>query len=103
MIATYVQDIVFDPVGKVQRLEISQASDGDYWSPVPKFDFGVMNMQFRVISLPPFRAVSSGVDKNFDFSENGVLGRFDTYFSKLQSKPQDSFTNGAYHHAAGSD
>ncbi|WP_334071343.1 hypothetical protein [Paenibacillus sp. A14] len=48
-------------------------------------------MKFRVISIPPFKAVSSGVDKHFDFSENGVLGKFDAYFSKLKPGPQDSF------------
>lgn len=48
-------------------------------------------MQFRVISIPPFKAVSSGVDKNFDFSENGVLGKFDAFFSKITTSPQDSF------------
>jgi hypothetical protein len=48
-------------------------------------------MQFRVISIPPFKAVSSGVDKHFDFSENGVLGKFDAFFSKLKPNSQDSF------------
>lgn len=48
-------------------------------------------MPFRVISIPPFKAVSSGLDKNFDFSENGVLGKFDAYFSKVNPRPSDSF------------
>lgn len=48
-------------------------------------------MQFRIISIPPFKAVSSGVDKNADFSENGVLGKFDAYFSKLEPGPGDRF------------
>ncbi len=48
-------------------------------------------MPFRVIAIPPFKAASSDVDKNFDFSENGVLGKFSAYFSKFQPRPQDSF------------
>ncbi|MGP0586199.1 GyrI-like domain-containing protein [Paenibacillus timonensis] len=48
-------------------------------------------MHFRIISIPPFKAVSSGVDKNADFSENGVLGKFDAYFSKLKPGPRDGF------------
>lgn len=48
-------------------------------------------MNFRIISLPPFKAVTSGVDKTCDFSENGVLGKFNTYFSELSTKSQDSF------------
>jgi hypothetical protein len=51
-----------------------------------------MDMKFRVIFIPPFKAVSSGVDKDFDFSENGVLGRFNEFFSKLKPKSEDSFT-----------
>lgn len=49
-------------------------------------------MTYRIISIPPFRAVLSGVDSSFDFSENGVLGRFNNYFSKLKPRPQDSFS-----------
>lgn len=49
-------------------------------------------MNFRIISLPPFKVVTSGVDTAYDFSENGILGKFNTYFSKLSAKPQDSFT-----------
>lgn len=48
-------------------------------------------MSFRIISIPPFKAVSSGVDPNSDFSENGVLGKFDAYFSKLEPGPRDCF------------
>lgn len=40
-------------------------------------------MEFRIISLPPFKAASSGVDKNFDFSSKGVLGKFNIYFSAM--------------------
>ncbi|MBU5671458.1 hypothetical protein [Paenibacillus brevis] len=49
-------------------------------------------MKFRVISIPPFKAASSGVDPHNDFSENGVLGKFDAYFSKLRPRPSDNFT-----------
>lgn len=49
-------------------------------------------MNYRIISIPAFRAVLSGVDSNFDFSENGVLGKFNNYFSKLKPRPQDSFS-----------
>ena len=49
-------------------------------------------MNFRVISLPPFKAVSSGLDRNFDFSENGVLGKFNAYFSKIKPQPADRFS-----------
>lgn len=48
-------------------------------------------MEFRIISLPPFRAASSGVDENFDFSDNGILGKFDNYFSKIMPSPRDNF------------
>lgn len=48
-------------------------------------------MNFRIVSLPPFRAVSSGPDLNADFSEDGVLGRFDTYISAVHPSPRDSF------------
>lgn len=51
-----------------------------------------MTMTYRIISIPPFRAVLSGVDSSFDFSENGVLGKFNNYFSKLKPRPQDSFS-----------
>lgn len=48
-------------------------------------------MKFRIISLPAFKAASSGVDKNFDFSPSGVLGKFDTYFSAIKLSDRDSF------------
>nr|WP_314463043.1 hypothetical protein [uncultured Clostridium sp.] len=48
-------------------------------------------MEFRIISLPPFKAASSGADKNFDFSSKGVLGKFDKYFSAIQLSDRDSF------------
>ena len=48
-------------------------------------------MEFRVISLPAFKASSSGVDKNFDFSSEGILGKFDNYFSSIVLSVRDSF------------
>lgn len=48
-------------------------------------------MEFRIISLPPFTAVTSGVDPEFDFSSEGILGRFDNWFSTIHPKPRDSF------------
>jgi len=48
-------------------------------------------MEFRIISLPPFKAASSGVDKNFDFSEDGILGKFDRYFSAITPSASDNF------------
>lgn len=48
-------------------------------------------MEFRIISLPPFKAASSGVDKNFDFSEDGILGKFDRYFSAITPSARDNF------------
>jgi hypothetical protein len=48
-------------------------------------------MEFRITSLPPFRASSSGVDKNFDFSSTGVLGKFDLYFSAIKPSDRDCF------------
>ena len=48
-------------------------------------------MEFRIISLPPFRAASSGVDKAFDFSPEGILGKFNEYFSAITPSPRDSF------------
>jgi hypothetical protein len=52
---------------------------------------GGEQMQFRIISIPPFQAVSSGVDPNQDFSESGGLGKFNAYFSKLNPGPRDGF------------
>lgn len=48
-------------------------------------------MEFRIIEFPPFKAASSGLDSNIDFSGQGVLGKFDAYFSQLVSDPRDSF------------
>ncbi len=48
-------------------------------------------MDFRVISLPPFTAVTSGPDPACDFSPTGVLGRFNDYFSAIAPSPRDSF------------
>ena len=48
-------------------------------------------MEFRIISLPDFKAASSGVDKNFDFSPAGALGKFDAYFSAIKPCNRDSF------------
>jgi hypothetical protein len=48
-------------------------------------------MEFRIISLPPFKAASSGADKEFNFSPNGILGKFDKYFSAIKPSERDSF------------
>lgn len=48
-------------------------------------------MEFRIIELPSFKAASSGPDPEFDFSEQGILGRFDAYFSRLSPSPRDTF------------
>lgn len=48
-------------------------------------------MEFRMIYLPPFTAVTSGTDKNFDFSSNGILGKFSDYFSAIRPLAKDSF------------
>lgn len=48
-------------------------------------------MDFRIIYLPPFTAVTSGVDPCFDFSPNGILGKFNAYFSEIKPLPQDNF------------
>lgn len=48
-------------------------------------------MEFCIIELPPFTAASSGADPNFDFSENGILGKFDAYFSAITPAPGDRF------------
>jgi len=47
--------------------------------------------KFRIISLPPFKAASSGADQNFDFSPNGILGKFDAYFSAIKPSNRDNF------------
>jgi hypothetical protein len=48
-------------------------------------------MDFRIVSLPPFRAASSGPDPAGDFSPTGILGRFDAYFTAIRPSPRDSF------------
>ncbi len=48
-------------------------------------------MDFRIVCLPPFEAVSSGVDREFDFSPEGILGKFNAYFSAIRPEPRDSF------------
>lgn len=48
-------------------------------------------MDFRIVSLPPFRAVSSGPDPKADFTSGGVLGKFDAYTSSVYPPPRDSF------------
>lgn len=48
-------------------------------------------MEFRLIYLPPFRAASSGLVKDFDFSPEGALGRFNAWFSAITPSPRDSF------------
>lgn len=48
-------------------------------------------MLFRIISLPPFKAASSGIDTTFDFSSDGILGKFDQYFSAIKPSARDSF------------
>lgn len=48
-------------------------------------------MDFRIISLPPFTAVTSGPDPEMDFSPEGILGKFNDYFSAIRPSPRDSF------------
>lgn len=48
-------------------------------------------MEFRLISLPPFKAAASEADRACDFSPEGILGRFDAYFSAIETSPRDSF------------
>ena len=48
-------------------------------------------MEFRIISLPPFRAASSGLVRDFGFSPESPLGRFNAYFSAITPSPRDSF------------
>lgn len=52
---------------------------------------GRFYMKFRLMSLPKFRAASSGVDKNFEFSSEGILGKFSDYFSEIKPMPRDDF------------
>lgn len=48
-------------------------------------------MDYVLIQLPAFDAIVSGVDSQFDFSQKGVLGRFDAYFSAQKPSQNDSF------------
>ncbi len=48
-------------------------------------------MDFRIISLPPFTAATSGPDPDMDFSPEGTLGKFNAYFSAITPSPRDSF------------
>ncbi|HWQ59440.1 MAG TPA: hypothetical protein VN540_10505 [Clostridia bacterium] len=48
-------------------------------------------MEFRIVHLPPFRAASSGVDKEIDFSDAGILGKFNAYFSGIRPEARDDF------------
>ena len=48
-------------------------------------------MDCLIISLPPFRAASSGLVNDFDFSPAGALGQFNAYFSAITPSPRDSF------------
>ena len=48
-------------------------------------------MEFRIISLPPFQAASSGLVRDFDFSPAGTLGKFNDWFSAITPSPRDSF------------
>lgn len=48
-------------------------------------------MEFRVIYLPQFTAVTSGTDPDFDFSSEGKLGKFDAYFSTIKPLEKDNF------------
>jgi len=47
-------------------------------------------MIFRIIELPPFKAASSGVDKTFDFSPEGILGSFAAKCFQTPA-PRDAF------------
>ncbi|VEU81268.1 hypothetical protein [Haploplasma axanthum] len=49
-------------------------------------------MKFRLISIPAFKAVHSGVDQAFDFNPEGKLGKFNAYFSEITVKNQDNFS-----------
>lgn len=49
-------------------------------------------MKFRIVSLPAFKAASSGVDKDFDFFPSGILGKFGEYFSAIKLSNRDNFS-----------
>lgn len=48
-------------------------------------------MDYRIISIPPFTAVTSGTDPEMDFSPEGRLGKFSAYFSSITPSPRDCF------------
>lgn len=48
-------------------------------------------MDYRIISLPSFTAVTSGPDPDMDFSPQGRLGKFNAYFSAITPSPRDAF------------
>lgn len=52
---------------------------------------GGYTLEFRIISLPAFKAATSSVDSNFDFSPSGILGKFNDYFSSIEPSARDSF------------
>lgn len=47
--------------------------------------------QVRVIKLPKCKMVCSGVQKNFDFSENGELGKFGYWWTEKDKNRHDKF------------
>ncbi len=48
-------------------------------------------MEFRIVSLPPFKAAASGADTSFDFEGDSILGKFNRYFSAITPSARDSF------------
>lgn len=48
-------------------------------------------MNYRIISLPSFQAVTSGVDRVGDFADDGILMSFDRFFSSVTPKPEESY------------
>lgn len=48
-------------------------------------------MEFRVIYLPAFTAVTSGADADFNFGPDGKLGKFEAYFSSVKPEEKDNF------------
>lgn len=48
-------------------------------------------MDVRIISLPPFTAVTSEVDTVGDFAEDGILRSFDKFFSKVVPEWKERF------------
>lgn len=45
----------------------------------------------RLIELPKCKMVSSGCDVNCDFSETGILGKFDKWWSAYDKNRKDKF------------